>query len=197
MFVQHKCRNWPLEQCNLGSHRRFLWPHLRICPLCTCQSLPAYSGHLCQEEHCPILDPWVETQTQKEMEKIRYLSWGALLSSRDKWKIRKGFKLISKQLLKWQVCFFCLYLTEVELSGETKYKRSSEDSFSGVLTHNSLRPLNGSQEMSEMFRWPLQLPRKRKCFDVNIHSAYWRGKTRVIVFSVVVGGFFVEHFLRA
>lgn len=124
-------------------------------------------------------------------------SWGALLSSRDKWKIRKGFKLISKQLLKWQVCFFCLYLTEVEISGETKYKRSSEDSFSGVLTHNSLRPLNGSQEMSEMFRWPLQLPRKRKCFDVNIHSAYWRGKTRVIVFSVVVGGFFVEHFLRA
>lgn len=120
---------------------------------------------------------------------------GALLSSRDEWKIRKGFKLISKQLLKWQVCFrstvtpcwccFCLYLTEVEISGETKYKRSSEDSFSGVPTDNSLRPLNGSQEMSDVFRWPLQLPRQRKCFDVNIHSAYWRGKTRVIVFVLL------------
>lgn len=63
---------WPPERCNLGSRRRFQWPHLQICPLYTCRSLPAYSGRLCPEARCPTLDPW----TKKN---IRYFYEGILI----------------------------------------------------------------------------------------------------------------------
>lgn len=128
LFLLSTCKIWPLERCNLGSHRRFQWLRLQICPLCTCRSLPAYSVHLGPEEHCPILDPWMG---KNNIFVLRH-SWQACHAGTG--------------LLRTNVC--------------------------PLLTDEAARPLNNSQDMSDMSMWPLCLPSRKRFPHINILFAW-------------------------